>query len=213
VRGLKLTVAFLAIWSLGLTLFIINLGRTAKRNQNSFETLVNLLEVHRWEIPMPKDTSLEWSFELRDFREPVVVSKGMDDWMDSSKKAKIVFMPTGEEAIHRFWLVQTNGTSSGRTRVDVCESPEQLQRTCDVGQFEYIWYPTAQRVEDGKTYIICELNETFSPHRRKQLVLHLSHFRIEDIQKDAEKPPNNAPTEPKRIAPKSDEPKPPTAKS
>jgi hypothetical protein len=165
---------------------------------------MNLLEVHSWEVPMPKDTSLEWSFELQDYRVPTVVVKGTDDWMDSSKKAKIVFMPTGEENIHRFWLVQTNGTSSGRTRVDVCDNPEQLQNACDAGQFEYIWYPTPERIDDGKTYILCELNETFLPHRRKQLVLHLIHFRLEDIERDSEKPPNNPPTEPKRVAPKSD---------
>jgi len=104
-RGLKVVVALLGIWSLGLTIFAINLRRDAKRNQDSVETLTNLLEIHRWEVPMPKDASMEWSFELRDYKEPRVVQKGMDDWMDSSKIAKIVFMPTGEESIHRFWLV------------------------------------------------------------------------------------------------------------
>jgi hypothetical protein len=207
-RGLKLAVALLAIWSLGLTSFVINLRQAAKRNQESVGTLMNLLEIHSWEVPMPKDTSLEWSFELRDYKASNVVAKGMDDWMDSSKKAKIVFMPTGEETIHRFWLVQANGTSSGRTRVDVCDNPEQLQHNCEAGQFEYIWYPAAERVEDGKTYVICELNETFPPHRRKQLVLHQLHFRLEDIQKDSEKQPHNLPSEPKRATPKS-EPKPP----
>jgi hypothetical protein len=212
-RGLKLAVALLAIWSLGLTLLEIDLRRAAKRSQNSVESLLNLLEVHSWEVPMPKDTSLEWSFELQEYRTPSVVAKGLDDWMDSSKKAKIVFMPTGEENIHRFWLVQANGTSSGRTRMDVCDNPEQLQNTCDAGQFEVIWYPAAERIEDGKTYILCELNETFPPHRRKQLLLHLIHYRLEDIQRDSEKPPNLLPTEPKRVTPKLDGPKPPAAKS
>jgi hypothetical protein len=212
-KGLKFSVALLAIWSLGLTLFAVNLRRAAKHSQDSVEGLTNLLELHTWEVPMPKDTSLEWSFELQDYRVSTVVAKGMDDWMDSSKKAKIVFMPTGEKNIHRFWLVQTNGTSSGRTRVDVCDNPEQLLNACDVGQFEYIWYPAAERIEDGKTYILCELNETLPPHRRKQLVLHLIHFRLEDIQKDSEKPPNGPPSEQKRFAPKSHGPKPSTAKS
>ena len=77
-RGLKLVVALLAIWSLGLTIFAINLRRGAQRNQDSVETLSNLLEIHRWEAPMPKDTSMEWSFELRDYKEPRVVHKGRD---------------------------------------------------------------------------------------------------------------------------------------
>jgi len=205
-RGLKVVVALLAIWSLGLTIFAINLRRDAKRNQDSVETLTNLLEIHRWEVPMPKDASMEWSFELRDYKEPRVVQKGMDDWMDSSKIAKIVFMPTGEESIHRFWLVQTNGTSSGRTRVDVCDNLDQLQQVCDVGQFEYVWYPAAERIDDGKTYVICELNETFPPHRRRQLVLHLLHFRLEDIQKDVDKHPSS-PSEQKREAPNPAAPK------
>lgn len=199
-RGLKLVVILLVIWSLGLTLFAFNLRRAARRNRDSLETLTNLLEIHRWEVPMPKDSSMEWSFELRDYKKPRVVVKGMNDWMDSSKIAKIVFMPTGEESIHRFWLVQSNGTSSGRTRVDVCDNPDQLQQTCDAGQFEYMWYPTAERIDDGKTYVICELNETFPPHRRKQLILHLLHFRLEDIQKEGDKHPPNSP-EPKRKTP------------
>ena len=164
-RGLKLAVALLVIWSLGLTFLVVNLRKAIKRNQESVGTLMNLLEIHSWEVPMPKDVSLEWSFELRDYKASNVVAEGMDDWMDSTKKAKIVFMPTGEETIHRFWLVQANGTSSGRTRVDVCDNPEQLQLNCDAGQFEYSWYPTAERVEDGKTYVICELKEAFPPHR------------------------------------------------
>lgn len=212
-RGLKIIVALLAIWSLGLSLFVVNLSRSAKRSQDSVETFMNLLEIHKWEIPMPKDTDLEWSFELRDYREPSAVAKGKDDWMDSSRKAKIVFMPTGEETVHRFWLVQTNGTSSGRTRMDVCDNPEQVRYLCNEGQFESIWYPTAERIEDGKTYILCELNEAFPSHRRKQLILHLIHYRLEDIQKDFENSPSNPSPEPKRPGTKSAEPKPPTAKS
>ena len=144
-RGLKLVVALLAIWSLGLTIFAINLRRAAQRNQDSVETLTNLLEIHRWEVPMPKDSSMEWSFELRDYKEPRVVQKGMDDWMDSSKIAKIVFMPTGEESIHRFWLVQTSGTSSGRTRGDVCDNPDQLQQVCDVATSDNLSMSGIQR--------------------------------------------------------------------
>ena len=212
-RGLKLAVALLAIWSLGLTLFVFNLSRSVKQSQDSVETFMSLLEIHTWELPMPKDASLEWSFELRDYQEPQVVGKGKDDWMDSSKKAKIVFMPTGEETIHRFWLVQTNGTSSGRIRVDVCDNPEDLRYACDEGQLESTWYPAAERIEDGKTYIICELNETFPPHRRKQLILHLIHFRLEDIENDFKEHPNNPPPKPKLAEPKANESKPPRSKS
>lgn len=206
-RGLKIAVGILSIWCLGLSLFALTLRKSAKHNQDSLEAVLNLLEVRTWEVPMSKDTTLEWSFELRDYKEVIAVAKGKDDWMDSSKKAKIVFMPTGEESVHRFWLVQTNGTSSGRTRIDVCDNPERLQNVCDAGQFEYTWYPVAERIEDGKTYIICELNETFAPHRRKQLILHLIHFRLEDIQKELEKSPNNLPLEPKPVGPKSVVPK------
>jgi len=71
---------------------------------------------------------------------------------------------------------------------------------CDAGQFEYTWYPAAKRIDDGKTYAICELSETFPPHRRKQLVLRPIHFRLDDIQKDGDRSRTGAP-EPKRAAP------------
>jgi hypothetical protein len=66
---------------------------------------------------------------------------------------------------------------------------------------------------DGKKYILCELNEPFPPHRRKQLVLHLIHFRLEDFQKDSENPTKSPSSEPKRVAPKSAGNKPATANS
>ncbi len=184
-RGHKLAVVLLAVWSLGLTLFAINLRHSANRNQESVGTLMNLLEIHSWEVPMPKDPNTEWSFELRDYRESKVVAKGKDDWMDFSKKAKIVFMPTGEESIHRFWFIQTKGTSSGKTRVDVCDAPAQIYQGCDAGQLEYVWYPAPERIEDGRTYILCDIKETLQtlpPQRRKQLVLHLVRFRLELVQ-------------------------------
>ena len=187
-RGLKLVVALLGLWILGLTLFAYDLHLKMQRSQKDFGALTGLLEIHSWELPMAKDDGLEWSFEMRDYKESKAILKGADDWMDPSKKARIVFMPTGEDTIHRFWLVQTNGTSSGRTRLDVCDDPDELQHHCDAGQFEYSWLPIAERIEDGKTYVICELSETFPPKRRKQLILHLVHFRLEDIQKDEELP-------------------------
>ena len=212
-RWLKFVVALLAIWSLGLTVFTTKLRRVQLQNQESVESLLYLLEVHKWELPIPKDASLEWSFEFRDYKESNAVGNGLADWMDSSRKAKIVFMPTGEETIHRFWLVQANGTSSGRTRIDVCADPERIQRSCDTGQIEYVWYPEAKRIDDGKTYVICEVNEAFPPHRRKQLVLRLIHYRLEDILKDSPTPLTGPPSEPKPAAPKSPVSKTPAAKS
>lgn len=182
-RVLRIAVALLAVWAFALTLLTVRLWRTASRSQESVGTLLNVLEIRSWELPMPKDQYMEWSFELRDYREAREIKQGSDDWMDPSRKAKVVFMPTGVESVHRFWLVQTKGTSSGSTRLDVCDKPDEVQRRCDAGQLEYVWYPSPERVEDGRTYIIGEINETFAPQRRKQVVLHLVHFRQEEVTK------------------------------
>ena len=165
-----------------------------QRSQKALGTLTDLLEIHRWELPMPNDEGLEWSFEIGDYKESKAIAKGADDWMDSSKKARIVFMPTGEDTIHRFWPIRTNGTSSGRTRLHVCNYPDQLQHHCVAGQFEYTWFPIAERIEDGKTYVVCDLSETFPPNRRKQLILHLVHFRQDEIQRDEERPERGGPS-------------------
>jgi len=185
-RGLKIAVALLAVWSVALTVFGLAIRRDSQRNLESLDGLTELLQIRRWEVPMPKDARYEWSFEIRDYKASNEVEKGMTEWMDSSRKAKIVFMPTGEEVVYRFWLVQTNGTSSGNTRLDVCDVPNDIHRKCDAGQLELRWYSTPKRIEDGKSYLIGEINDDSQRQRRKQVVLHLVRFRDEDEVQAAE---------------------------
>ena len=107
-------------------------------------------------------------------------------WTLPERPTTFVFMPTGQEDVYRFWLVQPNGQSSGTTRVDVCANPEDVQLRCEAGQMEIIWYREPKRIEDGSAYLICDIKETFPPQRRKQLILHLVNFRLEDIQKNSD---------------------------
>jgi hypothetical protein len=202
-RGLKVAVALLAGWTVVLTLFTLTLHREFQKTSESLDGLTALLEIHKWELPMPKDARYEWSFEVRDYKSSNVVEKGLTDWMDASRKAKIVFMPLGEGNVYHFWFVQPGGTSSGSTRLDVCDDPDNIQHNCDVGQFETNWLKEPKRIEDGQTYLICEINETFPPLRRKQVLLHLSLFRLEDIQKNYEKSLSIPQFERKPSSPKS----------
>jgi len=185
-RGLKITVALLAVWSVILTVLGFVIRQDSRRNLESFIELMDLLQIRKWEVPMPKDARYEWSFEIEDYKAFNEVKPGTTEWMDSSRKAKIVFMPTGEEAVYRFWFVQTNGTSSGNTRLDVCDFPNDIHRKCDAGQSELIWYPTPKRIEDGKSYVIGEISESSQSPRRKQVILHLVRFREEDVVQPAE---------------------------
>jgi hypothetical protein len=190
-KGLKIAVVILAVWSVTLTILGFAVRRDSRRSLESHDELTDLLQIRRWEVPMPKDARYEWSFEIQDYQAFKEVEKGMTEWMDSSRKAKIVFMPTGEEVVYRFWLVQTNGTSSGSTRLDVCDIPNDIHRECKAGQLRLTWYSKPKRIEDGKSYLIGEISDDLDPPRRKQIVLHLVRFRDEDVVQAAEhfKPP------------------------
>jgi hypothetical protein len=190
-KGLKVGVALLAVWSVALTLFALTIRRDSQKTRESVDVLTGLLEIHTWELPMPKDTRYEWSFEVRDYKSSNVVEKGLTEWMDTSRKAKIVFMPAGEGNVYHFWFVQPESTSRGSTRLDVCDDPDNIHQDCDAGQFETNWYKDPKRIEDGQTYLICEINETLPPQRRKQLLLRLSLFRLEVIQKNYDKSLSN----------------------
>lgn len=155
----------------------------ARRKIISHEDLVELLEIRQWEVPMPKDTRYEWSFEVVPFRKYQVVEKGRDEWMDKTRRARITFMPTeGSHSIHRFWLKQGNGTSSGRVRLDVCDNNMNLQLECDSAQYGLAWFDEPKRVDDGRRYVLGEISEDSAPHRRKLIILSFDLFRLEDME-------------------------------
>ena len=184
---LKVIVAVLTVWTFGLTLFTFVLRGELQRTKRSLDSLTGTLEIRKWELPMPRDTRYEWHFEIRDYKASNAITVGNDDWMDRQKKATIVFMPTGQDEIYRFWLVQTEGTSSGNTRLDVCDDPDDIHKKYDFGQINYTWQTPPKRIEDGKSYLICEISEVDYPQRRKQVVLYLGLFRLEDIQRNSAK--------------------------
>jgi hypothetical protein len=184
---LRVVIAMLAVWSFGLILFTYFLRRQSQRTRQSLDSLTEILEIRKWELPMPRDSRYEWHFEIRDYKESNVIAVGKDDWMDRQKKATIVFMPTGQDEIYRFWLVQTEGTSSGSARLDVCDDPDDIHKKCDFGQIDFKWQTPPKRIEDGKSYLICEISEFGYPQRRKQVILYLGLFRLEDIQRNSAK--------------------------
>jgi len=184
---LRVIIVVLVVWSFGLTVFSLILRRDSERNRKSLDSLTGILEVRKWELPMPKDSRYEWHFEIRDYKESSVAVQGKDDWMDVRKRATIVFMPTGQDEIYRFWLVQPEGTSSGSTRLDVCDDPDDIHKKCDFGQLNFTWQTEPKRLADGKSFLICDIAELGYPHRRKQLVLYFSFFRLEDIKRNSVK--------------------------
>lgn len=154
------------------------------QDQVTHRELVDLLGIRQWVVPMPKDDRFNWGFEIRDYVPIQEVTTGNDSWMDRKQKAKFILMPTGERDIHRFWIKQRNGTSSGTTRIDVCQDAKNTTLKCDYGQFSVEWYPRPKRIEDGKTYVIGEVREDVGGDRRKQVILKLHMYRLEDIAKE-----------------------------
>jgi hypothetical protein len=134
---------------------------------------IDLFEIHKYDIPMPKDITYVWSFEIRDYKNYELIKKGKYDWKDLSRKASIIFMATGQNEVYRYWIKENKNTSNGITRIDVCDKPDDIKIKCEFGQIEYHWEKTPVRIDDGKTYLICEIKQTFEPARIKQVILCL----------------------------------------
>jgi hypothetical protein len=150
----------------------------------SASDLVELLGIKRWVVPMPKDDRYEWTIAIRDYKKPAPIKMKTDSWADPNKKAEVTLMPIGERSIYQFWLKQDEGTSSGRMRIDVCENPDDTSVRCNAGQFEITWCEPPEQTVDGKGYVLCDIRDTFEPHRHKQLVLYLIKYRLEDMNED-----------------------------
>jgi hypothetical protein len=80
-RGLKIAVAILAVWCVAFAIFTLTIRHDSQQTRESLDGLMELLEIHRWEVPMPKDARYEWSFEIRDYKAFNVVEKGTIDWI------------------------------------------------------------------------------------------------------------------------------------
>jgi hypothetical protein len=101
-----------------------------------------------------------------------VLDSYSDEWIDNSQEARIVFLPIGEKNIYRFWFQQRGGKSSGMTRIDICDNPEDIKQECSYGQMKLKWYEDPKIIGDGKIYLIGEIKETLSDVS-KQIVLYL----------------------------------------
>lgn len=134
--------------------------------------------------------SLEWGFEIRKNVDmtPVI---GNADWMDRSRKLKLTVMPAEEGQKYRFWLEQPHGTSSPVERIAFCTEAEEDDLACP-GQYAIEWFARPVRVGDGRTYVIAELTTPEDESERRQVVLYLHHYRLEDMLKDAEREPGHA---------------------
>ena len=174
-------------WLAPLTMLIVLVvtASCAPKTELSAPELAELLGIKRWIVPMPKDARYEWTFEIRDYKSPAPVPIKTNGWADPKKRAEVTFMPIGAGTVYRFWLTQGAGTSSGETRIDVCDNPDDTSVKCDAGQFETTWYQPPRQTADGRSYVLCELQDTFEPRRHKQLVLYLTKFRLEDMNEDA----------------------------
>ena len=160
-----------------LFVLVVTYSSCSSKAKISHNELVELLQIRKWILPLPTDENYEWAFDIYDYEEVDKLKENKSFSSNSDQKAEIIFMPTGENSIYRFWFKQRNGTSSGFTRIDVCEDPKDIKKSCDFGQFSTTWYKEPLKIND-KTYVIAELEETFMPFRKKQVVPELIKYRI-----------------------------------
>lgn len=151
---------------------------SANGQKLSHDELLEVLEIHSWRIPMPSDERFNWGFELVDVAPRKAVRS--DDWMHPSEKALSRFRhDTG--GMYLLTFKQREGTSSGSASIRPCPEAMPCNR-----QYSVTWHVEPLRIDDGKTYLIAdvETSDTSKPSASKQLILVMKKYRSVDFSKD-----------------------------
>lgn len=170
---------FIPCWiSIAILLITLNGCNRVVQGTVSSEELVELLGIIKYTIPMPKDKAYEWSFDIVDYKTLNEIKTGEDTWMDPVRTASIYFMPLQQiENGFKFWIKQDGGISSGNTRIDVCDNPDDLNTPCHYQQINIKWEKTPVRIDDGKSFLLCTIEE-INGNRKKMLIAYLLKYRL-----------------------------------
>jgi hypothetical protein len=160
-----------------LVLFLI-LCSPASAQRISCDELADVLDVRAWRVPMPKDKRFEWSIELVDYAQHKSVRLNSEKF-SRREKALIALRGTGKNSFE-FTLKNRAGTSQGDLEIDLCSEIEKKANRCD-NSYSITWHNPAEPYGDGTKLLIADI---IGERSRKQIVLELAKFRLEDILED-----------------------------
>ena len=164
---------------LGLLLVLFLFSCSAASAQKlSCDELADVLNVRAWRVPMPKDKRFEWSVEIVDYAQQKSVRLNSEKF-SGRQKALIVLRCTGKHSFE-FTLKNRAGTSQGDLEIDICSEIEKKENRCD-NSYSITWHNPAEPYGDGTRFLIADI---IGERSRKQIVLELAKFRLEDILED-----------------------------
>ena len=162
-------------------LFVLLLAQTSGviAQKITHDELVEVLGIKSWRVPMPKDEKLEWKFEIVDYAVRKY-TKANAKRLDFNRKALLVFREIKDDTYH-FTLKQRNGTGSGDFEINVCSEKERKENQCD-NSYSLEWFDEPKPFDDGTKFVIAEISTMLESEKpRKQIVLELLKFRLEDM--------------------------------
>ena len=146
--------------------------------QLSCDELAEILGVKSWRVPIPKDERFEWSIEIVDYT-PRKFTNVNTAKLSPQQKALVALRDTGKNT-YEFTLKNRAGTGQGDLEIDVCTEKEKKDNLCD-NSYSITWYDIPKPYDDGTKFVIADIKGE-SP--RKQIILELVKFRLEDMLKD-----------------------------
>ena len=126
---------------------------------------------------MPKDQRFEWSIEIVDYAQQKSVR--LNSVKFSRRQKVIALRGTGKNSVE-FTLKNRAGTSQGELEIDLCSEIEKKENRCD-DSYGITWHNPAEPYGDGTKFLIADI---IGERSRKQIVLELTKFRLEDILED-----------------------------
>lgn len=135
----------------------------------SHDELLEVLEIRSWRVPVPRDERYIWSLEVVEARPRKRSAVELSEWTHPTEKALITFRPDKED-LYQFTIKQRGGSSSGVTSVSPCADSYSIE-----------WHDELYPVDDGRSFVLAEVEATFGESRKKQLILVLTKHRLEDL--------------------------------
>lgn len=161
-----------------LLLFFLLSCSNAGAQKLSCDELADVLDVRAWRVPMPKDDRFEWSIEVVDYAQQKPVRLNGEKF-NTRQKALIALRGTGKNS-YEFTLKNRAGTSQGDLEIDLCSEIEKKENRCD-NSYSITWHDPAEPYGDGSMFLIADI---IGERSRKQIVLELAKFKLEDILED-----------------------------
>ena len=152
--------------------------------QLSCDELAEVLDIKSWRVPMPKDERFEWSIEIVDYAQRKFTNINAEK-LNPQQKALIALRGTGKNT-YEFTLKNRAGRGQGDLEIDICTEKERRENLCD-NSYSITWYDIAKPYDDGTKFVIADI---IGDSPRKQIILELVKFRLEDMLKDSGSAPS-----------------------